>query len=128
MHNLAIALKSKEYSITGSDDEIVEPSMGHLKEYDLLPPEPGWFESRISSDIDAVILGMHARPDNPELLRAKELGLKIYSYPEYLFEQTKNKKRVVINNLTSMVETTYGKFDEIQGDDRKLETPEENES
>ncbi len=96
MHNLAITLKNKGYHVTGSDDEIVEPSMGHLKEHDLLPPEPGWFESRISSDIDAVILGMHAKPDNPELLRAKKLALKIYSYPEYLFEQTKNKRRVVV--------------------------------
>lgn len=96
MHNLAIALKEKGYRITGSDDEIFEPAKSHLEKYGLLPPQFGWFESKITDKIDAVILGMHARPDNPELLKAKELGLKIYSYPEYLFEQTKKKRRVVV--------------------------------
>lgn len=109
MHNLAIALKNMGYNVTGSDDEIFEPSKSHLEKYGLLPLQYGWFESKISDDIDAVILGMHARPDNPELLKAKELGLKIYSYPEYLFEQTRTKKRVVIagshgkTTITAMV-------------------------
>ena len=109
MHNLAIALKEKGYRVTGSDDEIFEPAKSHLEKHGLLPPQLGWFKSKITGEIDAVILGMHARPDNPELLKAKELGLKIYSYPEYLFEQTKNKKRVVVagshgkTTITSMV-------------------------
>jgi len=109
MHNLAVALKNKGYNVTGSDDEIFEPSKSHLEKHGLLPLQYGWFGSKISDDIDAVILGMHAKPDNPELLKAKELGLKIYSYPEYLFEQTKTKKRVVIagshgkTTITAMV-------------------------
>lgn len=109
MHNLAIALKSKGYSISGSDDEIFEPSRSRLAHHGLLPSETGWFPEKISKEIDAVVLGMHARADNPELLRAKELGKKIYSYPEYLFEQTKNKTRVVVGGshgkttITSMV-------------------------
>jgi UDP-N-acetylmuramate: L-alanyl-gamma-D-glutamyl-meso-diaminopimelate ligase len=96
MHNLAIALKNKGYTITGSDDEVFEPSRSRLEEHGLLPERTGWDTSRITSDLDGVILGMHARKDNPELLRAIEKELKIYSFPEYLFEQTKNKKRVVI--------------------------------
>jgi len=96
MHNLAIALHKKGYCITGSDDEIFEPSKTRLNNCGLLPGEIGWFPDKITRKIDAVILGMHAREDNPELLRAKELGLKIFSYPEYLYEQSKNKKRVVI--------------------------------
>jgi len=96
MHNLAIALNKKGYQVTGSDDEIFEPSRSQLEKYGLLPMEYGWFPSKLSKEIDAIILGMHAKPDNPELIRARELGLKIYSYPEYLYEQTKNKTRVVI--------------------------------
>lgn len=96
MHNLAIALHKKGYPITGSDDEIFEPSKTRLNKCGILPAEIGWFPEKITKNIDAVILGMHAREDNPELLRAKELGLKIFSYPEYLYEQSKNKKRVVI--------------------------------
>jgi len=96
MHNLAIALRKKGYTVTGSDDEIVEPSRTRLERTGLLPAEMGWFAEKISKDIDAVILGMHARLDNPELIRAQELGLKIYSYPEYIYEQTKNKIRIVI--------------------------------
>ncbi|MBE9468004.1 MAG: peptidoglycan synthetase [Bacteroidetes bacterium] len=96
MHNLAIALHKKGYSITGSDDEIFEPSKSRLKKYELLPKNIGWDTSKITNNIDAIILGMHARKDNPELLKAKKLNLKIYSYPEYLYEQTKNKTRVVI--------------------------------
>lgn len=96
MHNLAIALKSNGHIVTGSDDEIFEPSKSRLVDYKLLPSRFGWFPENISDNIDAIILGMHARPDNPELLRAQELGLKIYSYPEFLFNHSKNKKRVVI--------------------------------
>lgn len=109
MHNLAIVLKQKGYAISGSDDEIFEPSHGRLKSNGLLPDKTGWFPNRITEELDAIVLGMHARADNPELIRAKELGLKIFSYPEYLYEQTKNKTRVVIGGshgkttITSMV-------------------------
>ena len=109
MHNLAIALSKKRFTITGSDDIIHEPSKSRLKNYGLLPKQFGWFPEKITSDIDVIILGMHAKADNPELLKAKELGLKIYSYPEFLFEQSKNKTRVVIGGshgkttITSMV-------------------------
>jgi UDP-N-acetylmuramate: L-alanyl-gamma-D-glutamyl-meso-diaminopimelate ligase len=96
MHNLAIALYRKGYTVTGSDDEIFEPSKSRLAACNILPESQGWDASRITPDIDAVILGMHAKLDNPELVRARELGLKIFSYPEYLYEQSKNKKRVVI--------------------------------
>lgn len=96
MHNLAIALHQKGYSVTGSDDEIFEPSRNRLAKLGLLPPADGWFPERIHSGLDAVILGMHAKADNPELKRAEELGLRIFSYPEYLYEQAKDKKRVVI--------------------------------
>ena len=96
MHNLALALEKKGYRVTGSDDEIFEPSKGRLAAKGLLPDAFGWFPERITPDIDAIILGMHAREDNPELLKAKELGLPIYSYPEYLYEQSKDKVRVVI--------------------------------
>jgi UDP-N-acetylmuramate: L-alanyl-gamma-D-glutamyl-meso-diaminopimelate ligase len=96
MHNLAIALQKKGISVTGSDDEILDPAKSNLQRYGILPPAEGWDTSRITSDLDAVILGMHARLDNPELMRAQELGIKIFSYPEYLYEQTKNKTRVVI--------------------------------
>jgi UDP-N-acetylmuramate: L-alanyl-gamma-D-glutamyl-meso-diaminopimelate ligase len=96
MHNLAIALHEKGDQVTGSDDEIFEPSKTRLKIKGLLPEEFGWFPEKLTSDIDAVILGMHAKADNLELLKATELGLKIYSYPEYLFEHSKQKTRVVI--------------------------------
>ena len=96
MHNLAIALKINGHEVTGSDDEIFEPSRGRLKKYGLLPKTDGWHPEMISNDLDAIILGMHARPDNPELLRAQETGAKIYSYPEFLFEHAKNKRRVVV--------------------------------
>ncbi|MBP9151974.1 MAG: peptidoglycan synthetase [Flavobacteriales bacterium] len=96
MHNLALALHHKGYQVTGSDDEVFEPSKSRLAKYGLLPAQMGWDEANITEDIDAVILGMHARADNPELLKAQKLGLKIYSYPEYIYEQTKEKTRVVI--------------------------------
>ena len=96
MHNLAIELHLKGYIVTGSDDEIYEPSVSRLVKYELLPAMTGWFPEKITADLEAVILGMHARQDNPELARARELGIKIYSYPEYIFEQSKDKHRVVI--------------------------------
>jgi len=109
MHNLAMALHEKGDQVTGSDDAIFEPSKSRLDKLGLLPSEMGWNADRITSDLDAIILGMHAKADNSELLKAQELGLKIYSYPEYLFEQSKNKTRVVIGGshgkttITSMI-------------------------
>lgn len=109
MHNLALALHDKGYKVTGSDDAIFEPSRTRLEKKGLLPAELGWFPERITPDIQAVILGMHAKADNPELLKAQELGLTIYSYPEFLYEQSKNKTRVVIGGshgkttITSMI-------------------------
>ncbi|KQS32214.1 UDP-N-acetylmuramate--L-alanine ligase [Pedobacter sp. Leaf194] len=109
MHNLAIALHKKGYQISGSDDVIFEPAKSRLDKYGLLPAEMGWDETRISNDLDAVILGMHARIDNPELSKAQALGVKIYSYPEYIYEQSKDKLRVVIGGshgkttITSMI-------------------------
>ncbi len=96
MHNLALALHHKGYEVSGSDDEVFEPSRSRLEKHGLLPSEMGWYPERITKDLDAVILGMHARADNPELAKAKELGVKIYSYPEYIYRQTKDKTRVVI--------------------------------
>ncbi len=109
MHNLALALEHKGYKITGSDDVIFEPSKSRLHVKGLLPDVFGWFPEKINSDLDAIVLGMHAKADNPELLKAQELGLTIYSYPEFLYEQSKNKTRVVIGGshgkttITSMI-------------------------
>ena len=109
MHNLALALHHKGYSISGSDDIIFEPSKSRLQNQGLLPSSFGWFPEKISKELDAVILGMHAKPDNPELIKANDLGLKIYSYPEFLYEQSKFKTRVVIGGshgkttITSMI-------------------------
>lgn len=96
MHNIAIALKEKGHTVTGSDDEIFEPSLSRLQGYGLIGQEYGWNESNIHPNLDAVILGMHARAENIELKKAQQLGLKIYSFPEFIYEQSKNKKRVVI--------------------------------
>ena len=96
MHNLAIALHKNGITVTGSDDEIVDPAKSNLQRYGLQPAKDGWDTIRITPELDAVILGMHARADNPELIKAQELGIRIYSYPEYLYEQTKSKTRVVI--------------------------------
>jgi len=109
MHNLAIVLYRNGHLVSGSDDEIFEPSASRLAKHGLLPPENGWHPEKISTDIDTIILGMHARKDNPELIKAQEMGLKIRSFPEYLYEQTMNKKRVVIGGshgkttITSMI-------------------------
>ncbi|WP_372793914.1 UDP-N-acetylmuramate--L-alanine ligase [Lutibacter sp.] len=109
MHNLALALYQKGYKITGSDDAIFEPSKSRLEAKGLMPKDFGWFEEKITTNLDAIILGMHAKADNPELLKAQELGLTIYSYPEFLYEQSKDKTRVVIGGshgkttITSMI-------------------------
>ncbi len=109
MHNLALTLHEKGDKITGSDDEIFEPSKSRLAVKGLLPSAFGWFPNKITKNLDAIVLGMHAKADNPELLKAQELGLKIYSYPEFLYEQSKNKTRVVIGGshgkttITSMI-------------------------
>src|SRR5699024_8232860 len=96
MHNLALALHQKGETITGSDDTLFEPSRSRLEKAGLLPEKTGWFPEKVTSDIDAIILGMHAHADNPELKSARELGLPIYSYPQFLYEQSKHKSRVVI--------------------------------
>ena len=109
MHNLAIALHNKGYYVTGSDDTIHDPSRSRLEIKGLLPEAFGWFPEKITSDLDVIILGMHAKKDNPELLQAQDMGLKIYSYPEFLYEQSKDKTRVVIGGshgkttITSMI-------------------------
>ena len=106
MHNLALALHHKGYIVTGSDDEIFDPARTRLANAGLLPESEGWHPERITPDLDAVVLGMHARIDNPELLRAQELGLKIYSYPEYLYDQSKDKLRIVIGGSHGKTTTT----------------------
>ncbi len=127
MHNLAIALHRKGFHITGSDDEIMEPSKSRLKELNLLPEKEGWFPGKITNDLDAVILGMHARVDNPELVKAQEIGVKIYSYPEYLYEFSKNKKRVVIGgshgktSITAMIMHVLNKV-AVESPDSGLKT------
>ena len=109
MHNIALALNEKGFEVTGSDDAIFNPSKSRLENAGLLPKKMGWFPDKITEDIDAIILGMHARNDNPELKKAQEIGLSIYSYPEYIFNQSKDKKRVVIGgshgktSITAMI-------------------------
>ncbi len=109
MHNMAICMKLKGHHVTGSDDEINEPSRSRLAAQGILPEKMGWRPEMIDESIHEVILGMHAREDNPELIRARELGLRIYSYPEYLYEQSKDKTRIVIGgshgktSITAMI-------------------------
>lgn len=109
MHNMAMALHDNGHKVTGSDDRIFEPSRSRLEAKGLLPKKEGWFEKNITKDIDAIVLGMHAKIDNPELLKAQKLGLKIYSFPELLYELSKDKTRVVIGGshgkttITSMI-------------------------
>ncbi|MEM7381888.1 MAG: Mur ligase family protein [Bacteroidota bacterium] len=142
MHNLALALHEKGYHITGSDDVIFEPSKGRLEKVGLLPVEMGWFPERLDKAPEAVILGMHAKPDNPELLRAQELGIKIYSYPEFLYDQSQHKTRVVIGGshgkttITSMIlhvlqyhgkETDYMVGAQLEGFERMVHLTETND-
>ena len=104
MHNLAIALHLKGETVTGSDDEIFNPSKERLSKYGLLPKEIGWNPKLINLKVDAIILGMHARIDNPELIKSKELKIPIFSYPEFIYEQTKNQLRVVIGGSHEILE------------------------
>lgn len=142
MHNLALALYDKGEEVTGSDDAIFEPSKSRLNKKGLLPEEEGWFSEKITSDIDVVILGMHAKANNPELLKAKELGLKILSYPEFIYEHSKNKTRVVIGGshgkttITSMilhvmsyhdVEVDYLVGAQLEGFDRMVHLTSQND-
>jgi len=106
MHQLAIALKKKGYLITGTDDEIFEPSYSNLKNEGLLPENMGWNPDFIVSDLDAVILGMHAKKDNPEIEKAKNLGLSIYSFPEYIYHESQLKTRVVVGGSHGKTTTT----------------------
>jgi UDP-N-acetylmuramate: L-alanyl-gamma-D-glutamyl-meso-diaminopimelate ligase len=106
MHQLAIALKNKGYQVTGSDDEIFEPALSNLRQAGILPDNTGWDATRITPDLDAVILGMHAREDNPELIKAREMQLKIYSFPEYIYQESKNKTRVAIGGSHGKTTTT----------------------
>jgi len=142
MHNLAIALHQKGYQVTGSDDAIFEPSKSRLAKYGLLPNSIGWHPDKITNTLDAVILGMHAKADNPELITAQELGLSIFSYPEYLYEQSKLKSRVVIGGshgkttITSMIlhvlhyhnkEVDYMVGAQLEGFDTMVHLTEEND-
>ena len=142
MHNLAIALHNKGYYVTGSDDTIHDPSKSRLAKRGLLPEEFGWFPEKISANLDVIILGMHAKKDNLELLKAQELGLKIYSYPEFLYEQSKDKTRVVIGGshgkttITSMIlhvlsyhdrDVDYMVGAQLEGFDTMVHLTEENE-
>lgn len=142
MHNLALALQEQGHGITGSDDVIFEPSKSRLRANGLLPQEFGWFPEKIHGSLDAVILGMHAKADNPELLKAQELGLKLYSYPEFLYEHSKHKTRVVIGGshgkttITSMIlhvlryhdiEVDYMVGAQLDGFDKMVHLTEEND-
>ncbi|MBQ4803459.1 peptidoglycan synthetase [Aquimarina sp. MMG015] len=142
MHNLAMALHQKGDEVTGSDDVIFEPSKSRLDRFGLLPQAFGWYPEKITSNIDAIILGMHAKEDNPELLKAQELGLTIYSYPEFLYEQSKSKTRVVIGGshgkttITSMIlhvlhyhdkEVDYMVGAQLEGFDTMVHLTEEND-
>ncbi len=106
MHQLAIALSRKGYQVTGTDDEIFEPAKSNLAKEGLLPLNIGWQPDLITDDIDAVILGMHAKADNPEMLKAKQMGLKIYSFPEYIYQESKDKTRVVVGGSHGKTTTT----------------------
>lgn len=140
MHNLALALHDKGLKVTGSDDEIFEPAKGRLAAEGILPAEEGWFPEKLDAGVDAVILGMHARPDNPELKRAQELNIPIYSFPEFIHEQSKDKQRIVIGgshgktSITSMImhvlQHLGRKFDyavgaQLQGFDRMVQLSED---
>src|ERR1700733_11270993 len=106
MHQLAIALKKQGNEVTGSDDEIFEPARTNLEEQGLLPPAEGWYPEKIHAGLDAVILGMHAKSDNPELLKAKELGINIYSFPEYIYQASREKTRIVVGGSHGKTTTT----------------------
>ncbi len=121
MHNLALALHRGGARVTGSDDEIFEPARARLAAAGLLPDSEGWDAARITPDLEAVIVGMHARPDNPELLRAQELGLKIYSFPEYIYEASRDKQRVVIGGSHGKTSITALILHVLRFHDRKFD-------
>ncbi len=142
MHNLALALKDKGYDISGSDDVIFEPSKSRLAAAGILPEEIGWFPEKITETLDAVIIGMHAKPDNPELERALSLNIKRFSYPEFLYEQSKHKTRVVFGGrhgkttITSMILHVMHYFDrevdfmvgaQLEGFDRMVHLTDDND-
>ena len=142
MHNLALALHDKGYQVSGSDDVIFEPSKSRLQIAGILPEAFGWYPEKIVPELDAIILGMHAKPDNPELLKAKELGLPVFSYPEFLYQQSEHKTRVVIGGshgkttITSMIlhvlnywdkEVDYMVGAQLQGFDRMVHLTAEND-
>src|ERR1700712_5321454 len=106
MHQLAIALKRKGYIVTGSDDEIFEPARSNLEQEGLLPSAMGWFPDNIHKSLNAIILGMHAKADNPELQQAEKLGLTIYSFPEYIYQESREKTRVVVGGSHGKTTTT----------------------
>ncbi len=106
MHNIALDMVTQGHEVTGSDDEIYQPSLGRLQNAGIAPETYGWFPEKITSDLDIIILGMHAKLDNPELLKAQELDLKIYSYPSFVYEKSKDKKRVVIAGSHGKTTTT----------------------
>ncbi|MBO9636996.1 MAG: peptidoglycan synthetase [Siphonobacter aquaeclarae] len=121
MHNLALVLHQKGHAVTGSDDEIYEPSRSRLAQAGLLPAEMGWFPEKITADLDAVILGMHARADNPELKKAQELGIPVYSYPEFVYRQSRNKQRVVVAGSHGKTTTTAIILHVLKHFDRKFD-------
>ncbi|HSI90310.1 MAG TPA: Mur ligase domain-containing protein, partial [Adhaeribacter sp.] len=121
MHNLALALAEKGLQVTGSDDEIFEPAKSRLAAAGLLPEKEGWFPEKITPELDAVIVGMHARPDNPELLKAQELKLPVYSFPEFIYEQSKNKQRIVIGGSHGKTSITSIIMHVLQFHNRKFD-------
>src|SRR5579862_1834011 len=121
MHQLAIALSRKGYRVTGSDDEIFEPARSNLAKQGILPAEIGWNPVRIHSGLDAIILGMHAKEDNPEILKARQTGIKIYSFPEYIFEESRTKKRVVVGGSHGKTTTTSMIMHVLQGAGKKFD-------
>jgi UDP-N-acetylmuramate: L-alanyl-gamma-D-glutamyl-meso-diaminopimelate ligase len=121
MHQLAIALSRKGYQVTGSDDEIFEPARSNLEKQGILPAYIGWNPEKIHPGLDAIILGMHAKEDNPELLKARRAGLKIYSFPEYIFEESRNKKRVVVGGSHGKTTTTSMIMHVLQGAGKKFD-------
>ncbi|HAZ03659.1 MAG: peptidoglycan synthetase [Bacteroidetes bacterium GWA2_40_14] len=121
MHNLAIALHKKGDQVSGSDDEIFEPSRSRLEKHGLLPKQLGWFPDKIGNSLDAIVLGMHAKADNPELLKAKQMGITIYSYPEFLYNQTQNKTRVVVGGSHGKTTTTAMIMHVLQENHRKFD-------
>ncbi|MBK0403919.1 peptidoglycan synthetase [Adhaeribacter sp. BT258] len=121
MHNLALALAEKGLQVTGSDDEIFEPAKSRLAEAGLLPEKEGWFPEKVTAELDAVIVGMHARADNPELLKAQELNLPVYSFPEFIYEQSKNKQRIVIGGSHGKTSITSIIMHVLQYHNRKFD-------